>query len=306
MKKILIIIICGVILLYINTTQNTIYHVKSGSNISIIATELKQQGIIKSENWFKLLAKVQKIEPKSGYYEINNIWQFLTDTHNAKVKTGNITLIPSKTVREYYQQMQDNPYITTQLNLAQIMQELNIPKPYEGRFFADTFKFNYGDSALSILQRSYELMQQKLQTIWKNRYKNQYIKTPYELIILASMIEKESGNEAEKATIAGVFLNRLKKNMRLQSDPTTIYALGENYTGKLTKQDLKINHPYNTYKIKGLPTGAIANVNSSSLMAASKPEKHNFYYFVAKNPKEHIFATTYAEHRKNIAKYLRK
>jgi UPF0755 protein len=302
---VLIFIIFGAYFSHLNQAKNIIYQVKPGSNITLIADELQQQNVIASSVYVKLLAKFIGENPKVGYYQIDTIWQFLTDINNNTVKTGSVVFIPGKTIKEYYNTLKSHTFINTTKSLTQIMQELNIPKPYEGRFLPQTYYYNYGDSAQSIFARSYELMNAKLNIIWGNRDKNQYIKTPYDLLKLASIVEKESGNEAEKAKIAGVFINRLKKNMRLQSDVTTIYGMGDAYNGVITKKDLQAKNAYNTYKIKGLPQGAISNPSIHSIIAASKPQSHQLLYFVAKNSKEHIFAITYAQHRENIKKYLK-
>ncbi len=291
---------------YFNTTNaNYIYNLKKGSNINIIANELKQLNIIKSRVFFILLAKIRNINAKTGYYKINNIYGFLTNINTANTAKGKITLVPGKTIAYYYKLLQKNKYIKSNQSLATIMQQLKIVKPYEGQFFPDTFVYEYGDSALNIFQRSYNLMQKKIQQIWQQRVKNPFINNPYKLLILASLIEKESANIAEKKIIAGVFLNRLYKNMPLQTDPSIIYALQEKYTGKLSKKDLKISSLYNTYINKGLPPGAISSVSYSSMLAIAKPQQHKYLYFVAKNNKEHIFSISYKEHLANIKKYLK-
>lgn len=305
MKKIAIFFISVVVIVstffwYFNQTPSTIYQVKKNENITSIAKNLADNNIIASPFVFKLLAKIKNTKPKIGYYTFHNIWQFLDDIHSATSLSGFITFVPGKTTLEYYNTLRLNKYIHTTKSLQKIMQELDIPKPYEGRFLPETYHFNYGDSAKSIFKKSYELMNKKLKIFKKNKY----IQTPYQLLILASIIEKESGNTSESAKIAGVFINRLKKNMRLQSDATTIYGMGAKYKGKITKKDLRTKNNYNTYKIKGLPMGAITNPSLSSIVAANNPEKHQLLYFVAKNSKEHIFAKTYKQHRENIKKYI--
>jgi UPF0755 protein len=306
MKKILVIIFAIITSLYIFYPNKTIiYEIKSGNNISKIASDLKKLNVINSKYVFITIAKIKRIIPKVGYYKFNNIFDFLERIHTSKVETSFITLIPGKTTTEYYAQIKNTKFIKTNKSLTEIMASLKISKPYEGRFLPQTYKFNYGDSNLSIFKQSYDLMAKKLDKIWQNRDKNKYITNKYQLLILASIIEKESGNNNESAKIAGVFINRFKKNMRLQSDATTIYGLGKNHTGKLTKKNLKTKNKYNTYKIKGLPVGAITNPSLNSIISASKPEKHKLFYFVAKNNKEHIFAKTYKKHKENIKKYIK-
>ncbi len=287
-------------------TTSLVYQVKPGASIISIAHELRKRGVIHSSDLLIYIARLERIKPKAGYYHIHSMRKFLDDVHSGNTLKDNITLLPGKTLEEYYDQLRTKKSVEVQRSLADIISELGIKAPYEGKFLADTFTIEYGDSALSVLSRSHELYKTTLDAIWQQRSKNQYITTPYQLTILASIIEKESGNEREKRKIAGVFTNRLAKNMRLQSDPTTIYALKQlgKYNGNLTKQNLKTKSPYNTYTIKGLPIGAISNVAKSTLLAASTPEQHDYYYFVAKNKRTHVFAKTYDEHRQNIKRYI--
>jgi UPF0755 protein len=149
------------------------------------------------------------------------------------------------------------------------------------------------------------MVQKKLAEVWQNRAKNHLLKSPSQLLILASLIEKETAHNPEKAKISGVFINRLQKNMRLQTDPTIAYALGEAYTGRLSRQDLRFKSPYNTYRNKGLPPGAIGSVGLDSLNAAAHPLASDYLYFVAKTDATHAFAKTYKQHRININNYLK-
>jgi len=144
-----------------------------------------------------------------------------------------------------------------------------------------------------------------LNTEWQGRAKNLNLKTAHEALVLASLIEKETAHNQEKSQIAGVFMRRLQKGMRLQTDPTVVYALGSRYRGSLSKQDLKVNSPYNTYRNKGLPPTAIGSVGQSSLHAAMHPAAGDTLYFVAKKDGTHAFAKTYKQHRLNIKKYLK-
>jgi len=239
-KKIIIfttISICLIVFYELFSTKNNIiYEVRSGFGIDKIANDLKQKNIINSKSLFTTIAKIKNISPKIGYYKFNNLWNFLDKIQNYKVESDNITLLPGKTIKQYYKIISNNNNIKTKLPLRKIMQKLKIPHPFEGRFLPQTYKFNYGDSAQSIFARSYNLMNAKLSSIWSSRVKNKFIVSKYQLLILASIIEKESGDYKEGSKIAGVFINRLQKNMRLQTDPTVIYALGDDYNGILTKK----------------------------------------------------------------------
>jgi UPF0755 protein len=230
----------------------------------------------------------------------------LENFNQAKVKTAKITLIEGATLPIYFKQLNNNSNLTNHLTLAQIMQNIGVAKPYEGKFYPETYQVNFSDSVQSVLKRAHLALQKNLQHIWKYRNKNLPLKNKEALLILASLIEKESANISEKPIIASVFINRLNKRMRLQTDPSVIYALGDAYTGKLHKSDLRIKSPFNTYRNSGLPPSAIASVSMSSLQAVAHPKKTDFFYFVAKNAREHVFAETYAQHRHNVKMFLKK
>jgi UPF0755 protein len=191
------------------------------------------------------------------------------------------------------------------MDLKEVMSNLNALYPYEGWFWPETYQFNYGVSRLDVMKRFHQKMLKELNTRWSKRDKKIPLKNPYEALVLASLIEMESSQKEERKIIAGVFYNRLNANMRLQTDPTVIYAMGDKYTGKLTRENLKIDSPYNTYKYKGLPPGAISTVSASSLDAALHPMMTDAYYFVSKKDGSHAFSKTYKEHQKNIDKYLK-
>ena len=173
----------------------------------------------------------------------------------------------------------------------------------EGLFAPDTYRYTRGDSDRDLLQRAYKLQQGRLDSAWRTRVAALPFQSPYEALILASIVEKESGLKSERGRVAGVFTNRLRESMRLQSDPTTIYGAGDNYTGALTRAQLREATPFNTYRIAGLPPTPIASVSQSSLAAVLAPEEHDFYYFVADGAGGHVFSSTLAEHNTAVAKY---
>jgi len=293
----------------VQVNKSTIYRLSSGSTIHTIATELENLNYIQSSRYFIFLAKLLKLDDqlKFGYYELtpNMSLNTLLDNFSlATVATRQITLIEGKTIQDYYQQLSNNSVLEHRSNFYQIMSLLNISPPYEGNFWPDTYRVNYGDSVLSVLKRANKIMQEKLNTAWQGRQKNLVLKNADEVLILASLIEKETAHHEEKSQIAGVFMNRLQKGMRLQTDPSVIYALGKNYRGRLSKKDLSINSPYNTYRNKGLPPSAIGSVGYESLNAATHPLATEALYFVSKKDGTHAFAKTYQQHRRNIKKYL--
>lgn len=174
----------------------------------------------------------------------------------------------------------------------------------EGQFYPDTYAYRKGDTDLSILQRAHQRLQQILDEEWQNRDKASVLKSPYEALTLASIVEKETGAAHERAEIAGVFTRRLEKAMRLQTDPTVIYGLGERYQGNITRKHLKELTPYNTYRIKGLPPTPISLVGRSAIHAALNPDRQSkTLYFVAKGDGTHQFSETITAHNKAVRKY---
>lgn len=179
------------------------------------------------------------------------------------------------------------------------------PEDLEGLFLADTYSYDAGCSAVSILKNANSNLKKHLLLAWQNRQSGLPYNSPYELLIAASILEKESSLNDERRVISGVIVNRLQKKMPLQMDPTVIYGLRNNYSGKLTHEDLQIINKYNTYKIKGLPPTPIAVVSKDAIYAASNPKLTDYLYFVATGNGEHVFSKTYAEQRAAIKKYHR-
>ena len=179
-------------------------------------------------------------------------------------------------------------------------------KVLEGLFFPDTYRYVRSDTPVSILQRANKNLTVKLQEAWSGKANGFLLKSTYELLILASIIEKEAVVAHEKPRISGVFINRLRENMRLQTDPTVIYGLGDEFTGALTREHLAKDTPYNTYTRNGLPPTPISCPGWASLFAAAHPEEHNFFYFVAKRDGTYQFSKTFEEHQQAVKTYQRR
>jgi len=189
---------------------------------------------------------------------------------------------------------------------ADIAQKLGIEQQkLEGLFLAETYHFPFGTTDLEILKRANRRLEKILDQHWANRQPNLPIKTPYEALILASIIEKETAIASERGRIASVFVNRLNKRMRLQTDPTVIYGLGDAYDGNLRKKDLRTPTPFNTYTIFGLPPTPIAMAGEASIKAALNPEQSNYLYFVASGSGGHVFSKTLNEHNRAVRAYLK-
>ena len=176
----------------------------------------------------------------------------------------------------------------------------------EGIFYPDTYHFTVPTTDADLLQRAYQKMQQELEKKWMTRAESLPYKTPYESLIAASLVEKETALAEERPLVAGVLVNRLKKGMRLRFDPTVIYALQELYTGNLTRADLRTQSPYNTYLHAGLPPTPIGLPSSDSLDAALHPSQDGYLYFVATGDGGHFFSESLAEHEQAVQRYLEK
>ncbi len=289
--------------------QSQIFQVKAGSSIGEVAQELSEKKIIKSKSFFTTLSKLLNANKKlkSGYYELKpntSVLTFIDQISRGDTLKTKITLIEGKTIQYYFDQLSKDPSITSNSSFDQIMNAIGVNKPFDGWFYPETYIFNYGESIENVLMKSHETMKSKLSQLWEERDKSIPLNSPYQAIILASLIENETALDYEKPLISSVFIGRLNLNMRLQTDPTVIYALGENYSPPLTRSDLQFDHPYNTYRNKGLPPGAISSVGYQSLYAALHPAKGNDLYFVSKKDGSHAFASTYDKHKENIKKYL--
>jgi UPF0755 protein len=173
----------------------------------------------------------------------------------------------------------------------------------EGMFYPDTYFYSSDHTDLMLLVRAYERMQSRLAAEWENRDPDLPLKSPYEALILASIVEKETALSEERRQIAGVFINRLRRNMRLQADPTIVYGLGDGFDGRLRTRDLRTDTPYNTYTRAGLPPTPIAMPGSESLRAVMRPEKTRALYFVSRGDGSHVFSETLEEHNRAVVKY---
>ena len=294
----------------IQVNQPLVYQLSSGDGIYTTASKLRDQGVVHSSYFVIALAKLLSLDSniKSGHYDVRpdmSVVELLENFSSAKVATRNVILVEGKTVESYYQYLKNNKALASQYSFEKTLILAGVKQPYEGYFWPDTYQINYGDSVLSVFQRAAENMQRKLQTAWEGRAKNHPLKNKNQALVLASLVEKETANTAEKSKIAGVFIRRLQQNMRLQTDPSVVYALGDQYQGRLSKKDLAISSPYNTYRNKGLPPGPISSVSDSSLHAAMHPQMGDALYFVSKKDGTHAFAKTYKQHRHNINKYLK-
>ncbi|MFN3297284.1 endolytic transglycosylase MltG [Caldimonas sp.] len=195
---------------------------------------------------------------------------------------------------------------TAAMSDAQVMAALGRPGVHpEGRFFPDTYAYSRGSSDLAVLRRALHAMERRLAAAWEQRAPDLPLRTPEEALILASIVEKETGLEADRGLVAGVFVNRLRIGMRLQTDPTVIYGLGASFDGNLRRRDLETDTPYNTYTRSGLPPTPIAMPGKRSLLAAVNPQPTRALYFVARGDGTSVFSETLTEHNRAVNRYQR-
>nr|PRI98448.1 putative aminodeoxychorismate lyase [Haemophilus influenzae] len=256
---------------------------------------------------------------KAGTYSLENVKtvQDLLDLLNSgKEVQFNVKWIEGKTFKDWRKDLENAPHLVqtlkdksneeifTLLDLPDVGRNLEL-KNVEGWLYPNTYNYTPKSTDLDLLKRSAERMKKALNKAWNEREADLSLANPYEMLILASIVEKETGIAVERAKVASVFLNRLKAKMKLQTDPTVIYGMGENYNGNIRKKDLETPTPYNTYVIDGLPPTPIAMPSESSLQAVAKPEKTDFYYFVADGSGGHKFTRNLNEHNKAVQEYLR-
>ncbi len=277
------------------------------------AGQMQKEGILKHPFPFVLLARAmgKASSVKAGNYEIDHVLnpiQLLYKITGSDFTQSRITLVEGATFGEIRRELDQDPDLghdAGKLSDKAILSMLGAPESSpEGLFFPDTYYFAKGQSDLSILKRSYLMMQKRLGKEWQNRAAGLPLSDPYQALTLASIVEKETGKE--RAMVAAVFLNRLKIGMKLQTDPTVIYGLGERYDGNLRKKDLLEDQPYNTYTRPGLPPTPISMPGLKSIDAVLHPADSKALYFVAKGDGTSYFSNSLAEHNKAVNRYQRK
>ena len=288
--------------------------VKRGDTLATLNRELIRRGVISGSDWvLPLYARLnpQAANIKAGDYRIDEnatLPSLINDITNGKVVVYSVTVIEGKTFKDLRETLRQTAGLEHTLNNktdAEIATLLGLQGNPEGWFLPETYQFNRGTTDLDMLKRMYDEMQRTLEKAWASRAEGLPLATPYEALILASIIEKETGVAAERPQISGVFTRRLQKNMLLQTDPTVIYGAAD-YHGDLTRKHLQTDTPYNTYINKGLPPTPIALPGKASIEAALHPADGDSLYFVADGTGGHTFSATYEEHQQAVADYLKK
>lgn len=294
--------------------QGLVYTVKPGSSLLAISEDISKVGLTTLPPQYlyyygRLEAKAHLI--KAGEYQIEantTLPQLLEQFVEGKVIQYSFTIVEGMTAQQLIDSViSDQRFDKTLTNhkLTEVINELGLAGNHgEGEFQPETYHFTAGTTDKEILLRAHKMMTLTLEQFWQNRAENLPYKTPYEALIMASIIEKESGIAEERPQIAGVFVRRLKKGMRLQTDPTVIYGMGEKYKGNIRRKDLTAPTAYNTYTIQGLPPTPIALPSKEAIAAALHPEDGKSLYFVATGKEgRHAFSNTLTEHNKAVRKY---
>lgn len=288
------------------------FYLKHGSSLASVADQLAAQKVIGSPRAFEWLVRLhaKAADVRAGSYVLLTqttpleLYRVITHSENSQ---GSVTLRPGWTMRRLLRALDENVLLDgSAVNEQELTAQLNVPYPsLEGLLLPDEYHFPPHYAKVDVIRRAYHAMQKELDSAWQARTANRVIKTPYQALILASIVEKETARPEERALIAGVFLNRLEQGMRLQTDPTVMYGLRATLNGRLTKADLQTDTPYNTYTRYGLPPTPIAMPSRESLRAALHPDATDALYFVSKGDGSHQFSRTIQEHNAAVEKYIK-
>jgi len=300
--------------------SSVLIEIKKGQNLTRLAHAWQKQGWLPSARVLliqaRLLDSAKKIKP--GEFEIpanTTVFELLTRLTQGSSKRYKVSFIEGTRLRDALSRLQQAPKLIQDvqpLTAATVQKVLGLENLAEGWIYPDTYVYQAGDSASSILKQAHRRMQTVLNEEWQfylstlaeNKSDKLPYRSAYEALVMASIVEKETGQESERPEIAGVFIRRLKMNMRLETDPTVIYGLGESYKGNLRKKHLRDrSNPYNTYRNKGLPPTPIALAGRAAINAALNPADGKNLYFVAKGDGSHYFSASLAEHNRAVRKY---
>lgn len=288
------------------------YVVAPGTSLRSFTQQLHARGVLPNTHSFIWLAHLQRRgrDLKAGEYRFRSgitPLELLDQVTSGRVVEYPLKLIEGWTFKQVMQTVNGAPKLThtlQTLNPKEIMRVLGYPDIHpEGRFYPDTYYYSLGDSDAVLLRQAYKRMEAYLQTAWLRRDPHLPLRTPDEALILASIVEKETGRPEERSLIAGVFVNRLRRGMKLQTDPTVIYGMGERYRGNIRSPDLLRPTPYNTYVNKGLPPTPIAMPGKEAIDATLHPAPTKALYFVSRGDGSHVFSETLQAHNEAVIKY---
>ncbi|MCC2595548.1 endolytic transglycosylase MltG [Pusillimonas sp. MFBS29] len=289
------------------------YVIEPGSRPRAIARTMNQAGIQVNPDAFALLARLTGLDKQlqAGAYEAvqgDGPRVLLERMANGDMTQTRLTLVEGWTYKRIRQALRDDPKVKQTLEGVsdeELLERLGASSSStEGLFFPDTYVFAPGTSDFDVLRRAYHAQHQLLERLWNERDPDLPLQTPYEALILASIVEKETGHSNDRSRVAGVFVNRLRLGMPLQTDPTVIYGMGDAYQGRIRKKDLTTDTPWNTYTRNGLPPTPIASPGRAALLAVLHPEEHKFLYFVSRGDGTSEFSPNLAAHNRAVAKYI--
>ena len=306
----------------VNVQSDQLLTIERGTTGNKLVGLLEKERILDNA---ELLSWLLKLHPelnkvKAGTYSLNGVKtveDLLKLLNSGKEAQFNVQFIEGNTFKNWRKRLENAPHLKQTLkgkSEQEIFQLLALPKvsktidewmKIDGWLYPDTYNYTPNSTDLELLQRAAERMKKALDKAWNERDKGLPLENPYEMLILASIVEKETGIAAERPQVASVFINRLKAKMKLQTDPTVIYGMGEDYNGNIRKKDLETPTPYNTYVIDGLPPTPIAMPSEDALQAVAHPAQTEFYYFVADGTSGHKFSRNLNEHNKAVQEYLR-
>ena len=292
--------------------QGMVLNVPQGMSLRGLASDLETRKLLDDARLLRLYGRLhhEATQIKAGEYRLSpgiTPVALLDLLVAGKTLSHSITLVEGWTFEQMMQTIAAHPELRHDLKglgSEKIMERLgHAGENPEGRFFPDTYLFPRNFSDIQLLKRAYGRMEKTLKQAWSEREKELPLKNPYEMLILASIVEKETGRTGERDRIAGVFIRRLKKGMKLQTDPTVIYGMGAAYKGNIRRKDLRKPTPYNTYVIAGLPPTPICMPGRESLFAVAHPADGKALYFVAKGDGSHQFSATLRQHNAAVRKY---
>ncbi len=315
----LLVVFCGSALWYAYSpvapkTLPYEFSLNQGSSLTVVARQLEQEGLLASPRLFVLFARAQgsAARIKAGVYQLDHaisVMELLQMITQGSTGKNQVTIIEGWNFRQLRGALNANASLrheTQGLTDAEILQRIGAFESHpEGLFFPETYNVAAGSSDIELLRMAYRLMQKRLNEAWAAKSDALPLATPYQALILASIVEKETGTAADRPMISGVFVNRLRKHMLLQTDPAVIYGLGEKFDGNLHKRDLTGDTPYNTYTRAGLPPTPIAMPGAAAIAAALHPARTDALYFVARGDGSSKFSSSLEAHNRAVNQYQR-
>ncbi|GJM07672.1 MAG: hypothetical protein DHS20C10_14060 [marine bacterium B5-7] len=286
----------------------SIYEILPGTPVAVWAEDMHAKGLLGRPLLFRILLRLTQQGPsiQAGEYALEKDLtplDWLGKLTKGHVLLHRFTIVEGWTAKQLLTQLaglEKMQHSLANQSVQAVAATLNLSRPLEGQFFPNTYYYAKGDTDITLLMRAHLLLQTHLQKAWESRAVGLPYQTPYEALVMGSLIERETAAPEERAEIAGVLVHRLQKGMKLQVDPTVIYALGDTYQGHLTKKNMRVKSPFNTYLHPGLPPTPIAMVGEASLLAAMHPVLSDKLYYVANGKGRHTFSATLKAHRKAI------